>query len=171
MRGSEMGKRAAGKGRAASTGISRRSLLKVAVGATALGGIPRILAAGQAPAYPKGTRLHLLTRLNFFPARDKSFRAQAEELGKQMGVEVEVERIGQNDIVTRTTAAIVSGAGADIILLHNNFPHLVADRLAHARGVAEEVGRQQGGYFDLFRADAYVGDRWLGVPHVCLSTS
>ena len=92
--------------------LGRRTFLKgtaAAVGVAALGGIPSIVAAGQAPAYPKGTKLHLLTRLNFFPTADKIFLAQAEEFAKQMGVEVEVERIGQNDIVTRTTAAIVSG--------------------------------------------------------------
>ncbi len=155
-------------------GMSRRRFLRGAVtaaGAATLGGIPGILHAAQAPAYPKGTKLHLLTRLNFFPAADKIFLAQAEEFGKQMGVEVMVERIGQNDIVTRTAAAIVTGAGADIIVLHNNFPHLVADGLADVSDVAEEISRQQGGYYDLFRADAYVGNRWLGVPHVALSTS
>ncbi len=160
-----------GKGQSA---IDRRTFLKgaaTAAGMATLGGIPGILHAGQAPAYPKGTKLHLLTRLNFFPAADKFFLAQAEEFGKQMGVEVQVERIGQNDIVTRTTAAIVSGSGADIIILHNNFPHLVADGLADVSDVAEEIGKQQGGYYDLFRADAYVGDRWLGVPHVSLSTA
>ena len=156
------------------TSIPRRTFLKTAAasaGAAALGGIPGILAAGEAPAYPKGTKLHLLTRLNFFPTADKIFLAQAEEFGKQMGVEVMVERIGQNDIVTRTTAAIVSGSGADIIILHNNFPHLVADGLADVSDVAEAIGKAQGEYFDLFRADAYVGNRWLGVPHVALSTA
>jgi multiple sugar transport system substrate-binding protein len=155
----------------AGNGIDRRTFLKGAAGAATLGGMPGIVAAAQAPAYPKGTKLHLLTRLNFFPTADKIFIAQAEEFGKQMGVEVQVERIGQNDIVTRTTAAIVSGSGADIIILHNNFPHLVADGLSDVSDVAEEIGRQQGGYFDLFRANAYVGNQWLGVPHVCLSTA
>ena len=151
--------------------MSRRTFLKSAAAAAAVGGIPGIVHAGQAPAYPKGTKLHLLTRLNFFPAADTVFLAQAEEFGKQMGVEVQVERIGQNDIITRTTAAIVAQAGADIILLHNNTPHLFAGGLADVSDVAEEIGRQQGGYFDLFRANALVGGRWLGVPHVCLSTA
>ncbi len=165
---------AEGRRERGGTMLGRRTFLKgaaAAVGAATLGGVRGILAAGQAPAYPKGTKLHLLTRLNFFPAADKIFLAQAEEFGKQMGVEVLVERIGQNDIVTRTTAAIVSGSGADIIILHNNFPHLVADGLADVSDVAEEVARQQGGYYDLFRADAFVVDRWLGVPHVALSTA
>jgi multiple sugar transport system substrate-binding protein len=151
--------------------MSRRTVLKSAAGAAVLCGIPGILQAGQAPAYPKGTKLHVLTRLNFFPAADTIFLAQAEEFGKQMGVDVQIERVGQNDIVTRTTAAIVAQGGADIILLHNNTPHLFAGGLTDVSEVAEEIGRQQGGYFDLFRANALVGGRWLGIPHVCLSTA
>ncbi len=50
--------------------IPRRTFLKGAAvaGAAGLMGIPGILRAGQAPAYPKGTKLHLLTRINFIPA-------------------------------------------------------------------------------------------------------
>ena len=57
-----------------------------AAGAATLSGLPGILRAGQAPAYPKGTKLHLLTRINFIPAGDTLFIQQAEEFGKQMGV-------------------------------------------------------------------------------------
>ena len=162
-----------GRGRAGQVPavMSRRTVLKSAAGAAVLCGIPGILQAGQAPAYPKGTKLHVLTRLNFFPAADTIFLAQAEEFGKQMGVGVQIERVGQNDIVTRTTAAIVAQGGADIILLHNNTPHLFAGGLTDVSEVAEEIGRQQGGYFDLFRANALVGGRWLGIPYVCLSTA
>jgi hypothetical protein len=70
------------KGRGKGWGmLPRRTFLKGAAavaGAATLGGIPGILQAGQAPAYPKGTKLHLLTRLNFFPTADKIFLAQAE---------------------------------------------------------------------------------------------
>ena len=54
--------------------ISRRTFLKgmaTGTGAAALGGIPGILSVGQAPAYAKGTKLHLLQWLNFVPAGDK----------------------------------------------------------------------------------------------------
>jgi len=159
--------------RGRSDGVTRRAFLRgaaAAAGAAALGGIPGIVGAGQAPAYPKGTKLHLLTRINFFPAADTLFVAQAAEFGKQMGVEVEVERIGQNDVITRTTAAIVARSGADIIILHNNSPHLFADALADVSDVAEPIGKADGGYYDLFRANANVGGRWLGVPYVSLST-
>ncbi len=148
--------------------IPRRTFLKgtaVAAGAATLGGIPEILRAGQAPAYPKGTKLHLLTRINFIDKADKVFLAQAEEFGKQMGVEVMVERIGENDVMPRATAAIVAQSGPDIIHYQNNFPHLMAEGLVDISDIAEAVEKEQGGYYDLYKADAYVGGRWLGVPH------
>jgi multiple sugar transport system substrate-binding protein len=148
--------------------IPRRMFLKGAgavAGAAALSGIPSILAAGQAPAYPKGTKLHLLTRINFIDAADKVFLAQGEEFGKQMGVEVMIERIGENDVMPRATSAIVSQSGPDIIMFQNNYPHLMANGLADVSDVAEAIGKEQGGYPEIFKANAYVGKQWLGVPY------
>jgi multiple sugar transport system substrate-binding protein len=129
------------------------------------GGIPELLHAGQAPAFPKGTKLHILQWINYVPSADTVFLAQAAEFGKQMGVEVQVERIGQNDVRTRATAAIEAKAGPDIILIHNNLPHLFADGFADVSELAESIGKEQGGYYDLLRLNASAGKRWYAVPH------
>jgi len=125
--------------------MPRRTFLKGATtvaGAAVLGGIPGILAAGQAPAYPTGTRLHLLQWLNFVPAGDKVFLEQAAEFGKQMGVEVSVERMGMNDVRPRTTAAIEPKSSPDIILIPNNLPQLYADSLADVSDICESLGKE-----------------------------
>ena len=88
-----------------------------------------------------------------------------------MGVEVQVERIGENDVTTRSTAAIVAKSGPDIIMLQNNFPHLLANGLADVSDLAEALGKEQGGYWDLSRANAYVGKQWLAVPYGVLSNT
>jgi len=152
--------------------VPRRTFLKGAAtvaGAAALGGIPGILHAGQAPAYPKGTKLHMLQWLNFVPAGDKVFLEQAAEFGKQMGVEVQVERIGMNDVRTRTTAAIESKSGPDIILIPNNLPQLFTDGLADISDVAEALGKEQGGFYNLPRANAFAGGHWIAVPQFVYS--
>jgi multiple sugar transport system substrate-binding protein len=157
-------KRSAGMGDT----LSRRTFLKgtaAAAGVTALGGIPGILHAGQAPAYPKGTKLHYLMQINFVPAGDKVFVEQAAEFSKQMGVEVQVERIAQNDIPTRAMSAVEMKSGPDVILIQNNFPLLIADGLADVSDVAEALGKAQGGYYDVSKANAFSGGRWIGVPH------
>ena len=148
--------------------VPRRTFLKGAAtvaGAAALGGIPSILAAGQAPAYPKGTKLHMLQQINFVPAGDKVFIEQAAVFSKQMGVEIQVETIAQNDVPTRATSAITMRSGPDIILIQNNFPLLIADGLADVSDVAEALGNSQGGYYDISRANAFAGGHWIAVPH------
>jgi multiple sugar transport system substrate-binding protein len=50
----------------------------------------------------------------------------------------------------------------------DNDPHLLANGLADVNDVAEEVGKAQGGYPDILKGNAYVGSRWLGVPHGAL---
>ena len=167
-----MGERRRGNSGRRWTSVPRRTFLKAAAasaGAAALGGIPGILAAGQAPAYPKGTKLHLLQWLNFVPAGDKVFLAQVEEFARQMAVEVQVERIGMNDVRTRTTAAIEAKSGPDIILIPNNLPHLFGDGLADVSDVAEAIGKDQGGYYDLPRANASSGRHWIAVPQFVYS--
>jgi ABC-type glycerol-3-phosphate transport system substrate-binding protein len=148
--------------------VSRRTFLKATAataGATVLGGIPGILYAGQAPAYAKGTKLHYLTNLHFVPATDKVFMDQAAEFGKLMGVEVQVERVQQNDVPTRAAAAVEMKSGPDLIQIQNNFPHLMADGVIDVGDVAEAIGKAQGGYYDLPKANAFSGGRWVAVPH------
>src|SRR5437867_2583297 len=94
--------------------MDRRGFLKTT-------GVAGILAAGRAPAFAQGTKLHLLRWVDFVPAGDQILRQQLlPDAGKALGVEVQLETINANDLQPRITAAIQSGSGADIIMtLHN----------------------------------------------------
>src|SRR5262245_60121322 len=112
--------------------ITRRTILKSVAGAAAAGGAGRLgdmLAHAQAPAYPKGTKLHLLQWSHHVQAADVLFDKQTADFAKQAGVEIQIERINQNDIQSRVTAAVQSGSGADIIIIANNHPHLYESSL------------------------------------------
>jgi len=135
----------------------------------ATAGIAGILAAGRAPAHAQGTTLHLLQWSHFVPAADTLFDAQAKEFGKQAGAEIRIERINQNDIQARVTAAVQSGAGADIIIIANNHPLLYENSLVDVTDVAEEVGSRQGGWYDYARVNCMVGNRWVAVPHFIIA--
>src|SRR5215470_7510276 len=103
--------------------IARRAILKTAAGLAAAAGAGRLgdmMAHAQAPAYPKGTRLHLLQWSHYVQAADVLFDKQTAEFARQAGVEIQIERINQNDIQSRVTAAVQSGSGADIIIIANN---------------------------------------------------
>jgi multiple sugar transport system substrate-binding protein len=150
------------------THVSRRQFL-AASAAVGVAGIEGIVAARRAPAYAQGTRLHLLQWSHFVPAADTLFETQAKEFGKQAGVEVAIERINQNDLQTRATAAIQSGAGPDIIILANNHAHLYEASLVDVSDVAEEIGRKQGGWYEYAKVNTFAGGRWIGVPQFIIS--
>jgi multiple sugar transport system substrate-binding protein len=145
----------------------RRQFLKTGLAAgTMVGaaGLEGILAARRAPAFAQTTKIHLLQWVDFIPEGDVEVRRQVAEYTKQTKVEVTFETINANDLQARITSAIQSGTGADIIMAIGNWPQLYAESLADAGDVAEEIGKAQGGYYDVAKLVATVGDKWIGVP-------
>jgi multiple sugar transport system substrate-binding protein len=149
--------------------IQRRQFLTGSTAAVAAAGLEGVLAARCAPARAQGARLHFLQWSHFIPAADTLFEAQAKEFGKQAGVEIAIERINQNDIQARVTAAVQSGAGPDIIVIGNNHPQLYESALADVTDVAEEIGGKQGGWWDYAKVNCVAGSRWIGVPQFIVS--
>src|SRR5262245_14290503 len=149
------------------TSIDRRAFLKaagVATGAAVAGGIPGIVAAQKAPSFPKGTKLNILTWVSFVPAADVEFKKLVGEFAKLAGVEVTADLINMNDLNPRIASAIETKAGPDIIMMISNWPHLYADGLADVDDVAEELGKRDGGFYDLIRNVSVVGKTWKSVP-------
>src|SRR6516164_4969822 len=148
--------------------IHRRKLLQLSgAGAVAAkaGGIAAILATGRAPAYAQGTTVHWLRWNDFVPTSDKVLREQiVPAAAKDLGITLNIEMINGNDIQARTTAAIQSGTGPDVICALNNWPQLYADSLADVSEIAEKLGKDQGGYYKESIAVANDGKKWLGVP-------
>ena len=156
---------------AVTQSMNRRAFLHVAglaTGAAMLGGV-RPVAAGQAPGQLQGTRLTYLQWVNFVPAHDAALKKQIAEFEKQTGAKVAFETINMNDIQARTTVAIESKAGPDIIQLAHNWPHLYEAGLEPVDELAEELGRKGEGYYDLPKAHSFVKDRWRAVPHSIVS--
>ncbi|HEX4185463.1 MAG TPA: extracellular solute-binding protein [Stellaceae bacterium] len=148
--------------------IDRRRLLKLSgAGAIAAGtgGIAAILASGRAPAYAQATSIHWLRWSDFVPASDQLLRNKIVPQGeKALGIKLNLETINANDLQARVTAAIQSGTGPDIIMLVGTWPQLYTESVADVSDVVDEIGRTQGGYYDICRAIATVGSKWIGVP-------
>src|SRR5258708_18052354 len=150
------------------TRIARRRVLKLsASGAVAAhaGGLAAILASGRAPALAQETTINWLRWADFVPASDTLLKgAITQECKKATGINLKVETVNANDLQSRITSAIQSGAGADIIMAYNNWPQLYADSLADSGDVANELADAQGGYYDVSKHIATVGNKWIGVP-------
>jgi multiple sugar transport system substrate-binding protein len=148
--------------------IGRRKLLQLSgAGAIAArtGGIGAVLALGKAPAYAQGTSVHWLRWNDFVPASDKLLRDEIiPECAKALGIKLNIEMINGNDIQARTTSAIQSGSGPDVICALNNWPQLYADSVVDVSDIAEAMGKAQGGFYEESRVVANDGKKWIAVP-------
>jgi multiple sugar transport system substrate-binding protein len=150
--------------------IDRRKFLNTSGGAlVGSGALAGILATGRAPAYAQNTTLHWLRLGDFVPASDTLLRQELlPQAEKALGLKIAFETINGNDLQARITSAIQSGTGADIIHAMHNWPHLYAESLADVSDVADEIGGQQGGFYDIFPTVAKSERGWLGVPWCAL---
>jgi multiple sugar transport system substrate-binding protein len=144
------------------TRIARRKLLKGA------GGMAAVLASGSGPALAQEKNVHWLRWTDFVPASDALLKGQfTQDCKKALGINLKVETVNANDLQSRITSAIQSGTGADIIMAYSNWPQLYAESVADAGDLAEEIGQAQGGYYDVSKQVAAVGNKWIGVPWTC----
>jgi multiple sugar transport system substrate-binding protein len=148
--------------------IHRRKFLQLSgTGALAArtGGMAAIFASGSAPAYAQGTTVHWLRWNDFVPSSDGVLREQIiPQCAKDLGITLNIEMINGNDIPARTTAAIQSGTGPDVICALNLAPQLYPDSVVDVSDVAEKIGKEQGGFYNASRLVANNGKKWLGVP-------
>src|SRR2546426_3059312 len=124
-----------------------------------------ILASGRAPAFAQSSAVHWLRWVDFVPASDEVMRKEiVPECQKALGMTLKFETINANDIQARTTAAIQSGSGPDVICGVNNWPQLYAESVVDVSDLAEEIGKAQEGFYTVSRAVASDGKKWIGVP-------
>src|SRR5207253_5046774 len=141
------------------SGITRRRFLQGSSAVVAL------TAAGRAPAFAQGSRLHVLRWVDFIPACDVELKKQAVDASKLLGAEVQFEFINANDLQSRITASVQSQSGPDIIHLLHNWAHLYENGLVDVSDLADWQGKDQGGFYAQSEAYAKVGGRFLALPH------
>jgi multiple sugar transport system substrate-binding protein len=145
--------------------MKRRKFLKAAGAGVASTGLAGILATHRAPVFAQANTVHILRWNDFVPAADKVLREVfAPEVQKALGIKLNVETVNANDIPARATAAIQSGSGPDIFMLLNNYPQLYAAGAVDVGDIAGEVGKAQGGIYDLPKSMCTVGGKWVAMP-------
>jgi multiple sugar transport system substrate-binding protein len=124
-----------------------------------------ILATARAPAFAQEATIHWLRWNDFVPTSDEVLRKQIiPECKKALGITLNIEMINGNDIQARTTASIQSGTGPDVICGLNNWPQLYAESIGDVSDLAEEIGKAQDGFYQVSRAVANDGKKWIAVP-------
>ena len=146
--------------------LDRRTFITTAgVAAVAVSGIEGILAARRAPAFAQGTKLHWVRWVDFIPESDVELKRQMPEASKALGAEVTLETINANDLQPRITAAIQSGSGADIFMFQYNWAQLYANSVVDVSDLAGELGKAEGGFYDIYPPADVVNGKWLALPH------
>jgi multiple sugar transport system substrate-binding protein len=152
--------------------MDRRQFLKVSGAAAVAGaGLEGVLAAHQAPAFAQGTKLHIVRWVDFIPESDVELKRQMPEASKALGAEVTLETINANDLQPRITAAVQSGAGADLFHMLYNWPHLYQNALVDVSDVAGALAKDEGGFYPVWEPSAKVNGKWLAVPHAIVGNA
>jgi len=145
--------------------MDRRKFLQ----STGASGLAGILASGQAPAFAQGTTVHWLRLGDFVPASDTLLRRELlPEAEKALGIKITLETINGNELQARIASSIQSGSGADLIHAMHNWPQLYAESVVDVSDVAEEIAKEQGGYYDIFASVAKSDKGWLAAPWAAL---
>ena len=103
--------------------------------------------------------------VDFIPESDVELKRQMPEASKALGAEVVLETINANDLQARITAAIQSGAGADIFNFQYNWAHLYQNAVVDVGDVANDLGKARGRLLRDLSPLCQVNGKWLSVPH------
>jgi multiple sugar transport system substrate-binding protein len=118
-----------------------------------------------APANISGATVSLLQWNHFIPTADPFFKQQAEDWGKQTGVNMTVETINANDLVPRFTAALQGQSGPTIFQMQHLQAHSFAEGLQDVTDLATEVEPNYGKYYDQVKSSGQVQGKFRGVPY------
>src|SRR5215475_9151648 len=138
---------------------SRRDFLKLA-GAGAMGAAigPRPAAAGQKSI----TVLHSSSFIKTFDEYFQNTLAPAYE--KETGVKVNYQLTSVGSLPTRISTIAETGSGADLTMTFFLLPFLFDEKLLDVGEIAEEAGKNQGGWYDAAKEAAVVNGKWKVIP-------
>jgi len=145
----------------------RRSVIKLAGSAAAVAstGMAGILASGRTPAYAQQKTVHWLRWVDFVPASDTLLRKElVPQAEKELGMKINLETVNGNDLQPRTTAAIQSGAGPDLIQAFNNNTYIYANSVVDLTDLAEDLGKREGGLYKYCRSLCSDGKMFMSMP-------
>src|SRR3989440_465864 len=128
-------------------------------------GLAGILASHQAPGLAQQSTVHWIKWNDFVPASDELLRkTMLPEAMKALGIKINLETVNGNDLQPRVTSAIQSGSGPDVFMLFNNHPHIYGASSVDVSDVADAIGKAQGGYYNVAKANTMDGKKVLSVP-------
>jgi multiple sugar transport system substrate-binding protein len=118
-----------------------------------------------APVAISGATVSLVQWNHFIPTADPFFKQQADDWGKQTGVNITVETINANDLTARFTAAIQGQSGPSIFQMQYLAPHAYAEGLYDLTDLAKEIEPKFGKFYDQVNTSATVDGVYRAIPY------
>jgi multiple sugar transport system substrate-binding protein len=138
---------------------SRRDFLRIA----AAGALGAAVGAPPAGAAPKTlTFLHDSSFIRDFDAYFKNVLGPRYE--KETGTKIDYELTSVGTLQTRVSAVLETGSGADVVLNNFNWPFLYDEKYVDLSDIAEEVGKAQGGWYEVAKEAVVVNGKWKAIP-------
>jgi multiple sugar transport system substrate-binding protein len=148
----------AAKGAAAGS-LSRRDILRLGAAGAASSMIP-----GR-PAQAEAKKLTFLHDSSFISAFDKFFqKTLAPAYETETGVKINYELTSVGTLQTRVTTLLETGSGADVTLNFFNWPFLYSEKYLDVSDLAEQIGKEQGGWYESAQEAVVVDGKWKAIP-------
>ena len=137
-----------------SSALTRRTLIASAAAA------PLLATPAIAQNSLKGTKLTVLVGQFYVPETNNMLDQLAIDVARDTGMEIRVERLAGDELGTKTAAVVGSGRGADLSIGVEFDTLLYAPKLADVTDLADEIGKNYGGWMQVAKDACMVGGRW-----------
>jgi multiple sugar transport system substrate-binding protein len=139
--------------------LSRRNVLRLGAAGAVSSMIPGRSAQAEAK---KLTFLHDSSFIRDFDEYFKTKLATAYE--KETGIKIDYPLTSVGTLQTRVSAIIETGSGADVLLNNFNWPFLYDEKYVDVSDLAEEIGKEQGGWYEAAKEAVFVNGKWKAIP-------
>lgn len=144
-------------GASAGTALTRRGFVGAAAAA---GALPALARPAIAQGSLKGTKLTVLVGVWYVPENNTQVDQLAAQVSADTGMEVKVERFAGDQLRAKLAAVVGSGRGGDLAVGVEFDTYLYASKLADMSDLAEAIGKDYGGWYDVARAACMVDGKW-----------
>ena len=131
--------------------------LFVATGLMCVGGQKESIAADQ-------KILNVLFQQSNIPD-DKIVEGYAEEWAKKNNVKLNFQIVDENQLASKTLAAIESKTGPDLILFPDYSAYLYQDSLILLNELVDGLGEKYGGWFPIAKQAFFYNGEWKAIPY------
>jgi multiple sugar transport system substrate-binding protein len=130
------------------------------------GGTPSQPSSEASPNFAKGGTIHLLQWSSFVPAADQKMQELMTRWASQhSGWTATLNTVASTDLQPKTSAAVQSQSGPDIIQMQYNWPWLYSGSCVDVGDVVDRLQKKYGNFYDTIGNDCKVKGKWLAVPY------